>query len=293
MNLINNMEFNKNGGVCLIKSLNYTTYDVINSGCTCNETITNVENDYIELGINITPYKNLNKYYTVNTGDTNECLVIDMVLFNEWFIDYLNNLVSTGNTIDEYLNIEKRVIFDITTGDYYKIETDVNICSGDTYSRMAIVKYIDEQLWVEGDGSVFTSEFDECGLETGTRLIKLKDINPISPTFEVIDITEKCYNETEPITITNNVSNITTSQATLNGDIVSSGGYEIIERGFCYSFNRLPSINDNKLTVSGGIGSYNKIITNLIPNRYYYVRAYSSNLIGVSYGETKIFKVNS
>lgn len=286
MSLNNQMVVDESGGVCLRKHLLYSTYDSITSGCTCVSVVSGITED-IYLGTYILPYRNENPNYTIDTDDISICLKLGIGDMVTDFIDDYINLLSEG-----LITIETRVIYEPDTGEYYLIgHTNTINCSGDTISRWAIVDYITEGIW--NSGAYYYNQLDSCDFEDGVRLVKIKDINPISETFGQIQIITKCQTETTPILITNTASNITYSGATLNGIVSDTGGYNIIERGFCYSRNRLPSINDYKLIVDGTTGVYSGNISSLNSERYYHVRAFATNIIGVGYGNTIIFATNS
>jgi len=83
---------------------------------------------------------------------------------------------------------------------------------------------------------------------------------------------------------TTDISNITSNSTSSGGTITSNGGYEITQRGVCWSTNSQPTISNNYTTDGAGIGIFSSSITVLNPNATYYVRAYASNSEGTSYG---------
>jgi hypothetical protein len=292
MVLLNEMMVDSDGGVCLRKNLHYQTYESIVSGCTCYEVISEIDEN-IYLGRYVIPYKNKNPYYSIQTGDTSICLSLGSTPMSDWIIDYINTLVTTGYSGHTGDTTEKRVILDNTTNEYYLIsDTETENCSGDTLNRFAIVDYNTEDIWFSGSTDFYYSEQDGCDVETGIRAVKTKDINPISETFGNILIIEKCQTETPPIITTNDATGLSETTATLNGNATSDGGYTIIERGFCYSLNRTPTIDDNKVIVSGTTGIFSKNLTGLSTDIYYHFRAYARNVLGITYGDTKIFKLS-
>ncbi len=86
-----------------------------------------------------------------------------------------------------------------------------------------------------------------------------------------------------PTVITGTASDITTTGATLSGNVTSTGGFTVTARGFVYG----TSENDLSQTVPSGdgTGSYTAIINNLTPNTTYYYKAYATNAVGTAYGE--------
>ena len=92
---------------------------------------------------------------------------------------------------------------------------------------------------------------------------------------------------TVPVLTTSPASAVTTASATLGGTISGNGGSAITESGVCVGLTANPTVETgiklatNPLVVSG---AYSLNITNLQPNRIYYVRAYAQNASGISYG---------
>jgi hypothetical protein len=85
-----------------------------------------------------------------------------------------------------------------------------------------------------------------------------------------------------------NASNITTTSATLNGNITQAGYPAYTERGFCYNTSGMPTIYDTKVPVSGnGTGAYTATIS--IGINDYYVRAYAIQNGQPIYGQQVTF----
>ncbi len=82
------------------------------------------------------------------------------------------------------------------------------------------------------------------------------------------------------------ITNITETTATGNGTIVNLGSASVIQHGVCWSTSQNPTINDNK-TEQGAtttVGAFTSAITGLTVATKYYVRAYATNEVGISYG---------
>jgi uncharacterized protein (TIGR02145 family) len=93
----------------------------------------------------------------------------------------------------------------------------------------------------------------------------------------------RCLKNTLPQINTISVTNVTTSTAFLNGEVISEGDQNTT-RGFCYSTTPHPTVS-NDTTINGtGTGVYSDTLQNLIPSTTYYVRAYATNSLGTSYG---------
>ena len=86
--------------------------------------------------------------------------------------------------------------------------------------------------------------------------------------------------------LTSTSSTTTATSIIAGGNITFNGGYQVTERGVCWSnVNAEPSINDNHLANGSGSGTYSVTISKLTPNTMYYVRAYATNSVGTAYGE--------
>jgi hypothetical protein len=113
-----------------------------------------------------------------------------------------------------------------------------------------------------------------------------------------------------PPAIVTNVTGITSNSATFGGNITSSNGNLILERGFAYSTIPNPTIDPTmypymtllgRIFMGSGIGTFDSVLslgyeyTHLLnQNTTYYVRAYAYTENGnVSYGNEVIFKTLS
>ena len=92
-----------------------------------------------------------------------------------------------------------------------------------------------------------------------------------------------------PTVTTENATSITTNSAVLGGAVISDGNSAILERGICYSTTPNPTTSNSKITIGIGTGSFSTLVTNLLPSSLYYVRAYASNVAGLSYGNQQSF----
>lgn len=87
-----------------------------------------------------------------------------------------------------------------------------------------------------------------------------------------------------PSVTTNNISNITETSLTINGNITSDGGSTITERGFYFGTNSSSPTNNTKYTVSGTTGYYSNNRTGLSSGTTYYCWAFATNAKGTAYG---------
>jgi len=89
---------------------------------------------------------------------------------------------------------------------------------------------------------------------------------------------------TTPTLTTKVVSTITQYSAWSGGSVSSDASAPVTARGICWSLNPGPTTADSKTSDSIGTGSYRSIITGLLPNTKYYLRAYGKNKNGTGYG---------
>ena len=87
-----------------------------------------------------------------------------------------------------------------------------------------------------------------------------------------------------PVLSTKSASLITDISAQLGGAIYSDWGYNISEKGVCWSTNPDPSIYSNKTSNGAGKESFISNLTGLSRGTKYYVKAYAINSQGPSYG---------
>jgi M6 family metalloprotease-like protein len=94
---------------------------------------------------------------------------------------------------------------------------------------------------------------------------------------------------TTPTVTTGSVSNITTSTATVAGNVTADGGATVTERGICYSTSQNPTTANSKVASGSGTGSFSANLSGLAANTTYYARAYAINAQGTSYGSQVSF----
>ena len=82
----------------------------------------------------------------------------------------------------------------------------------------------------------------------------------------------------EPSVATLPAYNITTTQATLKGEVTKKGISDVFERGFQWGLNTNALINNTK--VGSGLGIFERQITDLQENKTYFYRAYAENYDG-------------
>ncbi|MCQ2333161.1 MAG: carboxypeptidase regulatory-like domain-containing protein [Paludibacteraceae bacterium] len=151
--------------------------------------------------------------------------------------------------------------------------------------------------WSTTSNPTISNSKVEGGKTIGTYTCNMTGLSP-STTYHVrayatTDVTvsygeQKSFTTTSglPIVLTQSTSTKATS-ITIIGDVTDNGGYNVKERGFCYSkTNSEPTLTDIKVECGSGNGSFNTTISNLSTSTTYYIRAYATNEIGTSYGKT-------
>ena len=143
-------------------------------------------------------------------------------------------------------------------------------------------------------GTTGDFEKDITGLTAGTTYYyRAYAINSVDTTYgEVQSFTTSApVAPTAPTASTTAASNITSTTATLNGNITSDGGAAITARGFVYATSKadLTIMGATNVTVSGTTGVFNSAITGLTAGTTYYYTAYAINSVDTTYGEVQSF----
>lgn len=89
----------------------------------------------------------------------------------------------------------------------------------------------------------------------------------------------------KPTVETVEVSNITMTTATVEGNVTNDGGSAVTQRGICYSIYENPTLSDSVRLAGTGIGRYTCEMTNLTNATTYYIRAFATNSEGTSFGD--------
>ncbi|MBE5322019.1 hypothetical protein IM793_22885 [Pedobacter sp. MR2016-19] len=92
---------------------------------------------------------------------------------------------------------------------------------------------------------------------------------------------------------TNSVSGITVNSAVSGGNVLTSGGGTVTQRGICWNTLGSPTTSNSRTTDASGVGPFTSSLTGLLPSTTYYVRAYAVNQNGTSYGNQIQFTTSS
>ncbi|MBR5982177.1 MAG: hypothetical protein IK025_00440, partial [Bacteroidales bacterium] len=94
-----------------------------------------------------------------------------------------------------------------------------------------------------------------------------------------------------PTVQTNDATNITYTEAILNGNVVSDGNATVTDRGFIYGTSA-DELTET-LQSGNGTGSYSANLTGLTLSTTYYYKAYATNSEGTAYGEVMWFTMEN
>lgn len=89
---------------------------------------------------------------------------------------------------------------------------------------------------------------------------------------------------TVPSLTTAAATSITYNSVISGGNISSTGGKDITDRGVCWSTSHNPVFSGTHSTDGSGIGAFASNVTGLLPSTTYYIRAYATNSVGTAYG---------
>ena len=199
------------------------------------------------------------------------------------------NTFTTSSGVVEFAEI---VTSEITVSDVTitsKVTTDGNSTitqRGFCYSENTNPSLSDSKITITGTTGNMTCNIN--GLTNGKKYyVRAFATNAIN-TYYSTQISFITLTGLADVT-TSDATNVMAESATFNGNVVSANGGDITSRGFCYSLSPSPTVNDNKLTVSGSTGNMSTKANNLTKNTTYYVRSYATTSFGTTYGEEKSF----
>ena len=92
-----------------------------------------------------------------------------------------------------------------------------------------------------------------------------------------------------PKVTTSGVSDITPLSASSGGTVTDDGGAPITGRGVCWSMDPSPDMNDHVTSNGAATGSFTSLVTGLMPENVYYLRAWVQTDYGISYGSQVSF----
>jgi formylglycine-generating enzyme required for sulfatase activity len=94
---------------------------------------------------------------------------------------------------------------------------------------------------------------------------------------------------TLPSVDSNQLLSVGLTEAQCTGLVTYNGGSAITNRGFCWSTDPNPTIQDHKTNHGKGVSAFTSKLTGLTPHTTYYLRAYATNRKGTDYGKVHAF----
>jgi hypothetical protein len=93
-----------------------------------------------------------------------------------------------------------------------------------------------------------------------------------------------------PAISTTQASSVSSSSAQIGGIILSDGGLSITSKGLCYSStSTTPTLSGLSISAGSGNSPFTSTLTGLQNSTVYFARAYATNSMGTSYGQTISF----
>ena len=146
-------------------------------------------------------------------------------------------------------------------------------------------------------GPTINDNYVSLGSDTGTFSTTISGLSP-NTTYYVrayaINQLGMAYSDQIAVTtLANTIPNVTTISVSglgkCIGDIVSTGGMDITDKGFCYSIYPNPTILESTVSVGDGDGQFMAMIPDMVDGTTYFVCAYATNILGTSYGTVLSF----
>jgi len=143
-----------------------------------------------------------------------------------------------------------------------------------------------------GDGT-FTSSMTGL-LQNTTYYVRAYAVNGIGVAYGL----EKSFTTlaVPTLTATTPATNVLATSAVSGGKITDDGRTAITSRGIVWGTYDNPTVDLSTKTVdqlTQGIGSFTATLTGLKASTTYYVRAYATNMVGITYGSQIVLKTNT
>jgi uncharacterized protein (TIGR02145 family) len=175
-------------------------------------------------------------------------------------IDHVNDVLGTINLITGAFtpvgslgfsaNLDQDIEFDRESGNLYQ-------CS---FGAQGTLRYVDQST----GNTMLVGDFDGGALINGFAI----------PYFITL-----------PIVSAPTATSVTQTALVTGSAIVSTGGANITQKGFCWSVTPNPTLADQHIVAGSGTTSFTSSITGLMPCMTYHVRAFATNSAGISYSE--------
>lgn len=185
-------------------------------------------------------------------------------------------IVTTGDTLN-VANTTAQIANNNVTNDGGSAITERGVCWGTASNPITAGNKI-----VDGSGmGLFTCSLSGLTANT-TYYVRAYAINGLGTAYGSNTILKT--KGIAPAVTTDSITGIMNTTAIVHGTVLTAGNPALTERGFCWHTVANPTINNNKISCGNGIGTFSGALTVLVPNTKYYVRAYSTNSQGTTYG---------
>ncbi len=276
----------------------------------CNYTIlSNTASIILSRGVcwDTTGNPTINNNHTTETGGTGSfssnitSLLPNKIYYVRAYATNSNNIYYSNQTAISSLSTTATLI----TADTSNITQTTAVCGGDIIYNGGVNVTERGVCWSTSTNPTISNNKIPNGSGNGSFVSNLNNLQP-NTTYYVrayaINSAGTSYGNNVsfttkgalPTVTTDVVQGITITEAVPNGTVIASGSSSVTERGFCWSItNPNPTIFNNKKSVGSGTGSYNALITFLLPDSTYYIRSYAINSHGISYGNVVAFTTSS
>jgi hypothetical protein len=239
----------------------------------------------------------LNKFYNGAQSDTFYVWAYNLKPNKKYyirgFLDYFNVFYFSNEIIDSTLidwpQVETSNMSSITEtaavieGNVLSTGGDSNISRGVIWSTSPNLDVsLNTKTYDKGENGIYSSLIN--GLNPGTTYYvrayvsnrRFTSYGPIKYFKTLINI---------PDLTTTQISNLSSSSVVSGGTVTSDDGAQVTERGVVWSKSIFPTVSLTTKTLNGsGIGTFSSMVTGLLPNTKYYLRAYATNINGTNYG---------
>lgn len=144
-----------------------------------------------------------------------------------------------------------------------------NVCEANHYQSKGFltVKHFSMKRFLSYAAAAATLLFFSCSSEEDTT-----PTTPGAPNVKTVAIT-----------------GVTGTTALSGGEITEAGDTPITAKGICWSTNNPPTLADEYTIDGSGAANFSSAMSDLLPSTKYYVRAYATNSVGTSFGNTLSF----
>ena len=224
-------------------------------------------------------------------GDDFETTIDNLAVATTYYVRaYAVN--SVGTSYSEQISVKTLAVlatvasvtsFEITEVSF-KVSSEITANGGAEVTEKGFCYATTENPTIENskqavDGDDFETTIGELANGT-TYYVRAYAVNSVGMAYsEQIEVSTL----TTLATLSAPTTDVTWDSFTVNASIVSNGGAEITEKGFCYSTTENPTVESPKKVVVGGL--FNTTIGGLSPETTYYIRAYAINSVGIAYSE--------